>query len=450
LEAEVLGRNPRLLQGPDTSKQASDRIGRALRAWRPVRQEILNYRKDGSAFWSDLQITPVADSQGWYTHWVSVQRNVTAQREAKASLAAALTERDQLIDHVPGALLRRRCEPGGRWFPLPASPSLHDLTGYSPEESIAPGWSIIHTDPAFHVDLDVESETVMREGRLTSEFRFRHKDGRWIWIRAIRRGYAKPDGAREIISIWTDITIEKQLAEQLAHSAKLAQLGEVTTGMAHELNQPLASISLAAENAQRRLAVADPDLAGVQQKLDMIVEQTSRIARLIDHMRVFGRMDAAKTGPVAVAGVVENALDMLESKLKGAGVVVEFNAEPGLAQVLGAAIPLEQVIINLLANACDAYGVAGGKAGGRRGVTIEARGVGERVSITVRDHAGGIPPEILPRIFQPFFTTKAATHGTGLGLSISYGIINDMGGTISAENTANGAIFTIDLPAVPA
>ena len=451
--AEVMGKTPRLLQGPGTSDAGRATIRAALEAWRPVRQEMLNYRKDGSSFWTDLQITPLADSTGWFTHWVSIQRDITADREAALRLAATIAERDALIEHMPGVLLRLRRGEDGRWAAVTVMPTIEQLTGHTPEEALAPGWFEAHAEDADAGGTDERADQTVRNGRYSHEFRFRHKSGRWLWIRSIKRARLAPDQAQEVVSLWSDITGEKVLAEQLAHSAKLAQLGELTTGMAHELNQPLASISLAAENAMRRLDEAVPRLDTVRQKLGMIVDQTGRVARLIDHMRVFGRTENLPTGPVVLREVVDDALGILTHKLKFAGVSVRFDPEPGLPPVLGSAIPLEQVLINLIANACDAYGEKGAHGAPDRLIMIEARRLaapaGERVVVAVRDRAGGIPPEILPRIFEPFFTTKTAAHGTGLGLSISYGIINDMGGTLRAGNSADGAVFTMDLPAAP-
>jgi PAS domain S-box-containing protein len=447
-EAEVLGKTPRLLQGPGTSDVARANISAALHAWRPVRQELLNYRKDGTSFWSDLQISPVADSTGWYTHWVSFQRNITRDREASIALAAAIAERDALIEHMPGTLLRiRRGPDGGRWVMTAVMPTLEQLTGHTPAEAMAPGWFEAHADAADRASSGFDADRIAREGRASREFRFLHKTGKWLWIRSLTRAHTAADGGQEVVSIWSDVTVEKILAEQLAHSAKLAQLGELTTGMAHELNQPLASISLAAENAIRRLESPQHGPGAVRKKLEMIVDQTGRVARLIDHMRVFGRTENLPTGPVPLRGVVEDALAILAHKLKFAGVEVRFEAPSDLPPVLGSAIPLEQVLINLISNACDAYGEHVAGSAPDRVVAIEARRSGGRVLVAVRDRAGGIPPDILPRIFEPFFTTKAASYGTGLGLSISYGIVNDMGGTLRAGNSADGAVFTLDLPA---
>jgi histidine kinase len=135
------------------------------------------------------------------------------------------------------------------------------------------------------------------------------------------------------------------------------------------------------------------------------------------------------------------------SKLRGGGVRLQADLPEGLPPVLSKAVPLEQVIMNLISNACDAYaGLSEPVPAERRVIGVTAHAEADWITIEVQDAAGGIPEDVLPRIFEPFFTTKPVGQGTGLGLSISYGIISDMGGTITAENQADGCLMRILLP----
>jgi PAS domain S-box-containing protein len=443
-QAEVLGLTPRLLQGPGTSAKARRNIRNALEKWRPVRQAVLNYRKDGTTFWSDLRISPVADSNGWFTHWVSVQRDVTLEREAEIARAEALAERDGLLTRLPGVLFRFERQSDGRWLRRYASAQLEALTGFTPAEATQLGWFQAHVHPEDCDRIMALPDATIGHPESAAEFRFRHKDGHWLWIRGIQRGHVTATGVPELTSIWTDITREKQLAEQLAHSAKLAQLGEVTTGMAHELNQPLASISMAADIMLLQLDGANPAHAAMRERLEKIIGQTARMANLIDHMRVFGRAENLPAAPLDLRQVIHDALEMLNSKLTLSAVAVKQEVEADLPPVRGIAIPLEQVLMNLVANACDAY--EGQPQQGERLIRLRSWRAGSHVRLEVRDAAGGIPADILPRIFEPFFTTKPEGQGTGLGLSISYGIIQEMGGSLTAENVPGGTAFTISLP----
>lgn len=244
--------------------------------------------------------------------------------------------------------------------------------------------------------------------------------------------------------------LERERAAQLAQASKLAQLGELATGMAHELNQPLTAITLAAQNALKQLdrgTLDPPSLAG---RLDRILQMARRASTVIDHMRIFGRMGGEASAPIPLAAAVRGARDLLAFKLERHGVRVEETLPPDLPAVVGQAVPLEQVLVNLIANACDAYGERpeGGDVPPRI-VAIAATATEGWVRLTVRDEAGGIPPDVLPRIFAPFFTTKPVGQGTGLGLSISYGIINDMGGTLAADSADGSTTFVVSLPAAP-
>ncbi|SFK93638.1 sensor histidine kinase [Falsiroseomonas stagni] len=244
--------------------------------------------------------------------------------------------------------------------------------------------------------------------------------------------------------------LERERVAQLAQASKLAQLGELATGMAHELNQPLTAITLAAQNAMKQLERGALDAPSLAARLDRILQMARRASTVIDHMRIFGRMDGEASAPITLAAAVRGARDLLAFKLERHRVRVVDTLPPDLPPVVGQAVPLEQVLVNLIANACDAYGEPPADADAPpRLIAIAAAATEGWVCLTVRDEAGGIPPDILPRIFAPFFTTKPVGQGTGLGLSISYGIINDMGGTLAAESANGSTTFVITLPAGP-
>ena len=167
-----------------------------------------------------------------------------------------------------------------------------------------------------------------------------------------------------------------------------------------------------------------------------------RAADLLTHMRVFARHEQRAVQPVSVAQALDEALQILPAKLRGRRVVPTLSAD--LPLVLGQPIALEQVLINLIGNAADAYHASAHA----QDSTISVSGWVEdqTVVLQVADQAGGIPPHVLPRIFDPFFSTKPGTTGTGLGLALAKGSITEMGGTITATNQNGGAVFEIRLP----
>jgi C4-dicarboxylate-specific signal transduction histidine kinase len=218
----------------------------------------------------------------------------------------------------------------------------------------------------------------------------------------------------------------------------------MATSVAHELNQPLNVIRMAAGNSRRKISKVDVDSEYLRGKLLRIEEQTARAAAIIDHMRMFGREATEKAGPVDPRIVVMNALDLMGEQLRLTGIEIVTELAEDCAFVLGHIIQMEQVILNLLSNARDA--MAKSHRDGR--IILRVFECRKGVQITCEDAGGGIPEDTLSRIFEPFYTTKEMGKGTGLGLSVSYGIVRDMGGTIVAENIDDGARFTITLPVV--
>jgi PAS domain S-box-containing protein len=247
----------------------------------------------------------------------------------------------------------------------------------------------------------------------------------------------------ELNQVRAEQEIERKLASaQIIQSSKLATLGEMATSVAHELNQPLNVIRMAAGNCRRKIFNGIVDIKYISDKLERIDEQTARAASIIDHMRMFGREAKECPEPIDPRNVVINALDLMGEQLRLAGIeiVTEFGENCGC--IMGHTIQMEQVILNLLTNARDATVEV------ERDAKITLRVFEEDgfVQISSEDTGPGIPEDKLSRIFEPFYTTKEMGKGTGLGLSVSYGIVRDMNGTIIAENVDNGARFVVTLP----
>jgi C4-dicarboxylate-specific signal transduction histidine kinase len=229
--------------------------------------------------------------------------------------------------------------------------------------------------------------------------------------------------------------------EQLVQAGKLATLGELTTGVAHELNNPLNNIGLYIGNVIDRVHLGQLDTEQVLADLEKAMDQVRKATEIISHLRTFGRAATITVERVDMDDVIERALSLMHEQLRLRAIEVELDLSPDELVVLGNPIQLEQVFINLLTNARDALAEAP-----ERRIRISSRLEGEEIQIVLADSGPGIAAEIQSRIFDPFFTTKEVGAGTGLGLSITYSIVKEHGGEITLADSPEGARFDIVLP----
>lgn len=230
--------------------------------------------------------------------------------------------------------------------------------------------------------------------------------------------------------------------QQLVQAGKLATLGELTTGVAHELNSPLNNIGLFIGNAIDLIELGSADTDRVLHDLRSALRQVRKATEIISHLRTFGRAAPVGREPVPINEVIERSLSLMREQLRLRQIQVDLDFSPEGPVVAGSPIQLEQVFINLLTNARDALTEAS-----RKEIQMRTAVRAGWVEITVSDTGPGIPESLEQRIFDPFFTTKEVGKGTGLGLSITYGIVKDHGGSIAVVRApGRGAAFFIRLP----
>lgn len=243
-----------------------------------------------------------------------------------------------------------------------------------------------------------------------------------------------------------DITTLRQSERQLVQASKMATLGEMATGIAHELNQPLGVIRMASSNSLKRMAKGHSEVNFYQGKFERIVEQTERAAQIINHMRVFGRKAEGRQEPFDLRGSLEQMCSLARTQFHTKDISLIMELPDGDSFVLGEKVIFEQVLLNLFSNARDAietHCLVGGE------IYVSAEfGCSGKHRVIIEDSGGGVPESILDKLFDPFFTTKEPGKGTGLGLSISFGTIKEMGGNITVTNEEKGARFVIELPKV--
>ena len=393
----------------------------------PRRFESRVVRPDGQARLLAVSLAPLEQPQGGAGS-VALMRDVTRERVATEELRRSEARYRALFAAVPVAIFTlddlgvlRSLNPAARALGGfgEGTPRLADFLLPAEREYVEKQWGRVRAGEP--------REFVMR---------LRRPDGsvREASVVAVPAAGAA-EGVPMVLAIARDVTDEQRLREQLGHSEKLAGLGRLVSGVAHELNNPLAGISALAQ----ALILDEPLDEGSRRVVESIRTEAARAAQIVTDLLTFARQRPLRRSELALGDLVREVLESAGGRF-GAWRV-EVPAE--LPTVHADPDQLRQVVLNLVANGAHAMRAAGGTG------TVRAWAEGEVVYLEVADVGPGIPPEVMPRIFEPFFTTKG--EGTGLGLAISHGIIRAHGGEIRAENRpGGGARLWFDLPRHPA
>lgn len=398
--------------------------------------------------------------------WVAVIWTVTVLLLRAIRRERTLEERDERLSlALDGAQL-------GTWEinletgRMSASSRMNGMVGVQKEASVRrldDWWTRVHPDDRIRLQKDI-ADAMERLTIFETEFRVVWPDGTVRWL--LPKGKIVRDGEKRPIraaGVAMDITARHQAEEertqllheaerreqelrekqvQLVQSAKLASLGELTTGVAHELNNPLNNINLIVGNLIDQVREQSVEREGLLVPLKVAMAQVLKASTIINHLRAFGRMAPMEREPVLVNEVLKSAVDLMHEQLRLRMIELTASWSPANPVVVGNRIQLEQVFLNLLTNARDAV-----DSSPKKSISLSSVVHGDTVKIVFHDSGMGISVEHQGRIFDPFFTTKPVGEGTGLGLSISYGIITEHQGEISVEShPGDGAIFIIHLP----
>ena len=265
----------------------------------------------------------------------------------------------------------------------------------------------------------------------------------------IQEADGKPKAYMAIIR---DISQRKKIEQQLIRTERMVSLGEMASAMAHEINQPLLSVSLGIENLFLKIQQAKAvDETYFHNKSEKIFEDILRIGRIIDHVRAFSRdHDDYISTSFDINGSIKNAISMISEQFKYHRIGMTIKLDKKVHPIIGNSYRFEQVILNLLTNAKDAFEekMETSKSDFEKTIVIRTYHDDHTNFIEVKDNGNGIKPDVIDRIMFPFYTTKEAGKGTGLGLSISFGIIKELNGNIEVESDhLRGTLFRISLPA---
>ncbi len=410
-------------------------LGRALDDRGGVRtREVKLRRKDRTAAVFLDSSRAVWDTSGNIVRYQGTLVDITERRKMERQLAQQEEFRARLLESFPDLILVVDLEERYTFV----SSRARDLLGHEPQNMLGKKISELddHSPELATLYHDVVSG---KEVFAAAEYGARHRDGNWRTMRAAGSQLVDADAkiSGVIISV-RDITLERKLEQQVVQSERLAAMGAMIGGVAHELNNPLTTIMGVSELLQ------DTETnEGSRKQLAMLQQQARKAAEIVQNLTYFSRPPAPGKSRINLVEVVERTLNLHAYSLRKNGITVDFLKETGVPYALGDPHQLMQVFLNLIVNAEQAIREARDKG------TLRIRlGKGDNsVWVSFHDDGPGIPKENLASIFDPFYTTKRPGRGTGLGLSICKSVMKEHNGSVEAANSPEGgAVFTVTLP----
>ena len=445
---EAVGRTPTILKSGEQEPGVYRDLWATIRAGHVWRGRLVNRRKDGSVYTEDETITPVTRADGEITHFIAVKQDVTEYQEVRERLAA----RDDLFRILlENALdIITILDPDGKI--RYESPAVLRILGYEPHE--LEGHSAFEFMPE-----DDAARAISLIQRLhgtpgatgTLVFRFRHKDGSWRTLEAIGKNMLDHPMLAGFLVNSRDVTerqrVEDELARQRAarlQNEKLADMGTLLAGVAHELNNPLTVVSGYSSILRQTLAEGPS-----RERIDRIASAAERCVRIVRNFLALARQHPPERQRVKPNQIIREAVELLAYPLRVDNVEVRLELAEDLPTLWADPHQLHQVVVNLVTNAHQA--MHGNTSTRRLTLRTGFKAADSPISLEVIDTGGGIPPEVLGRIFEPFFTTKPVGQGTGLGLPLCLGIVEAHGGTLRVDSTVGeGTTVIIELPVVAA
>lgn len=434
------------------------------------------YRKDGSIIAASISARTVRDSDGRLLYYEGFLVDITQRKRATEALHQTKEQLALLLESLPIVPFTCKCD--GDFGITYVSKTIEELTGYQPEQFTG--------DPSFwsrHLP-EEDAGRILRElpgqlkkERYHAEYRFRVADNSYRWFEDTRRLVrSATGGVSHFAGTWRDITEEQRLRkeaeyrlQQVIQSDKMASLGKVVSGVAHEINNPNSFISYNVPLLEESWRIVLPILEDyakqnptwhyrsmtmgqlcddMVQIIESIKTGSDRINRIVTDLKDFVRLDEGlPLRPVNVNEVIEKAYTIFGAQVRKSVARVDLRLGPDLPMILGHFQKLEQVVTNLVVNALHAM------PDKRTGtLTIATRHLPDHwaVAIMVEDNGTGMAPEVVERIFEPFFTLRRDSGGTGLGLSVSYGLVREHKGILGVLSKPGcGSRFTVFLPTAP-
>lgn len=399
-------------------------------------QELHLRRKDGTQIVCLDTSSVIRDSGGQAIRYQGTLVDITGRRAMEKQLHEEQEFARRLVSSFPDLIVALDAQMRYTFV----SPNIKELLGYSPEE-LKGGLLGDRTAPDQRNKL-TEFFRQMIDGERTYgtiEYKTLHSNGRERVFRAAASPMYDASGqVTGLVASSRDVTELKRLEEQVVQSEKLAVVGQMIAGVAHELNNPLTAILGISELLEEKTR-EEKD----RHQLELIHQQARRAASIVQDLLIFSRPVVAGSACLDLNALLQQTLGLQEDSLRSSRISVDYLPATGLLPVSGDSRELVQVFVNLLRNAEQAIREI--RESGS--IRIRLGNSGGRVWVTVQDDGPGIRPEVVSRIFEPFFTTKAPGRGTGLGLSICHSVLKQYGGTIEATPApGGGTVFTVSFP----
>lgn len=427
---EAEGKDFCFFQGEASSTEAIERCRRAIKTRNTAKVEFLSYRKDGSTFWNEMSINPIFDADGDIRFFVILQNDVTDRKLAERKLLESEQRYKSLFEHNPELV----CSSNEEGIITSVNPAVKNITGYEIDEVMGKTCRDFIGDEDWKETRNFLRQALKGEPQ-KGQFRLRHKDGRQVELEAVVMPIVV-DG--QIVGMYTvakDVTKYNKAQELLRKAEKLNVVGELAAGIAHEIRNPLTSL-------KGFVQLLRPSLTEKKAYTDVMISELERIEQIVTELLLLAKPQTVQFEKKNLPQLLEHVRTLLNTKAIMSNIEILLDYQCETKQIYCEENQLKQVLINLLKNAIEAM-----PSGGE--IMMEAENIDEdSVCIRVVDQGCGIPEHSLPKLGEPFYTTKQ--QGTGLGLMISGKIIREHGGTMEFLSRENeGTTVEIKLPISP-
>ena len=430
---EILGKNHRILNSGYHSKEFFKNLWKTIQSGQIWRGEIRNKAKDGSFYWVDTTIVPFLNSKGKPVQYIAIRSDITNRKKAEEHLKETIKEINDIKFALDQSSIVAFTDAKG--IITSVNDKFCEISKYSREEIIGRDHNILNS--GYHSkDFFKNLWRTIGEGRVwKGEIRNKAKDGTYYWVDTTIVPFLNEHGKPyQYLAIRNDITERKKTEEVLHRQDKLAAVGQLAAGVAHEIRNPLTSMKGYAEFLQ--LDEKDPER---MEFLNIILDEIERVNTIVEDFMVLAKPKAVELEEKNVVPVIKNVVSLLEFEARKKNVHLYLDCNQEIIQIECDENRLKQVFLNFIKNGIEAMPNGGD-------LHVKTIIHENNVQISIQDSGVGIPKEKLKKLGEPFFTTKK--NGNGLGLMVSFKIIESHNGKVFVESEPNkGTTFNILLPA---